>query len=68
MKKEYFEHDFNVDLDKVEFMISDNGLYSYSARSADDYYIICEDDDYKCVDARTNSYEHWRHDLSELMQ
>ena len=68
MKKETFEHDFNVDLDRVAFKTADNGLYSYSVLDVDDYYFFCEDGDYQCVDARTKSFEDWRHDLSGLMQ
>lgn len=66
MKKEVFEHDYNVNLDKVKFTLSENGLYEYSPETFRRYYIIKQNDGYECADADTNTISPWLHDLSEL--
>lgn len=65
MKKEETKK-FHVDVDKVEFKKSRNGLYSVSKTNKDGYYITRVDDEYEVVEEKTNCAARWLHDLSDL--
>lgn len=65
MTKEKFQVEYNVNLDKVKFTLSHNGLYSTSENMGR-FYVIKENDDYKVVDESSNSYYHCAVDLHNL--
>lgn len=66
MTKERFEVQFNVDLNKVEFKPSWNGLYQTSVKDVRGFYILEEKGDYLLIDGKTNTVSHWRRDLSDM--
>lgn len=66
MTKERFEVQFNVDLNKVEFKPSWNGLYQTSVKDVRGFYILEENNDYRVIDGRSNSVYHWRVDMHEM--
>lgn len=65
MNKERFQVEYNVNLDKVKFTLSHNGLY-FTSENVGRFYVIKENDDYKVVDESSNSYYHWAVDLHNL--
>lgn len=65
MRKEKFEKDYKVNLDKVVFELSKNGLYSFS-KSIRGFYIIKENDDYKLVNEENNSIHQWIENLDGI--
>lgn len=66
MTKERFEKQFNVDLNKVVFKPSWNGLYQTSVKDVRGFYILEEKGNYRLIDGKTNSVSHWRRDLHEM--
>ena len=68
MTRQKMEINCNINLDRVKFYPSRNGLYSFTDTARNGIYIIQEMDDYILVEESTNSVSHWFCDLSELME
>lgn len=66
MRKERFEKAYNVNLDNVDFTLSNNGLYEFSTKTYKGLYVIKENDDYRAIEERTNSVSQWTSDLKGL--
>lgn len=66
MTKERFEIQYNVNLNKVEFKTSWNGLYRASVKDVRGFYILEEQGDYRLIDGRSNSVWHWREDMHDI--
>ena len=58
----------HIDVDKIRFYPSDNGLYEYSGSTRKGFYLIKEGDDYRIIDEDSNSTWHWFEDFSELYE
>lgn len=66
MNKERIKKFHRVDVDKVVFEKSENGLYSVSKTNKSGYYITRVDDECEVVEEKTNRVTRWRRDLSDL--